>query len=41
MEITDYSKVQQLIKDFQPYSHLWLITNQWVDKSEKWMHDEW
>jgi dynein heavy chain len=40
-EITDYSKVQQLIKDFQPYSHLWLITSKWAERSEKWMHDEW
>ena len=40
-EITDYSKVQQLIKDFQPYSNLWLVANQWVTNYEKWMNDEW
>ena len=29
-EITDYSKIQEMSKDFLPYSHLWLTTTNWV-----------
>ena len=26
-EITDYSKIQEMTKEFLPYSHLWLTTD--------------
>lgn len=29
-EITDYSKVQDLAKEFLPYSNLWLTTTNWI-----------
>lgn len=32
--------MQQLIKDFTPYSNLWLTTNRWIRNIEKWMHDD-
>lgn len=40
-EITDYSKVQEMAKDFLPYSNLWLITNNWINQIESWMNGEW
>lgn len=38
IEMTDYSKIQSLIKDFQPYSNLWLNTHNWFVLSESWLH---
>jgi dynein heavy chain len=25
----DYSRLQQMVKDFQPYSNMWLTTKKW------------
>jgi dynein heavy chain len=40
-EVTDYSKIQDLMKDFLPYSHLWLTTNAWIQNKEAWMYGDW
>ena len=40
-EITDYSKIQEMAKDFLPYSHLWLTTTNWIHNREAWMYGEW
>jgi dynein heavy chain len=33
--------VQEMAKDFLPYSNLWLITNNWINNSENWTSGEW
>jgi dynein heavy chain len=30
-----------MIKDFQPYSNLWLTTSNWFKNSVHWLNDEW
>ena len=40
-QITDYSKIQEMAKDFLPYSHLWLTTTNWIHNREAWMYGEW
>ena len=40
-EITDYSKLTQIVKDFTPYSNLWLTANSWFTNSVNWLHCEW
>ncbi len=40
-DITDYSKVNELAKDFTPYSYLWLTTTQWIKNIEIWMYGQW
>lgn len=30
-----------MIKDFQPYSNLWLTTHNWKENNVKWMNDPW
>lgn len=40
-EQKDYSIVQQLAKDFKPYSDLWLTTKAWHENHTSWMNDPW
>jgi len=40
-EPTDYSMVQQLAKDFRPYSDLWLTTKDWFVNHVAWMNNPW
>ena len=30
-----------MVKDFKPYSDLWLTTNKWFENIHHWMNDEW
>lgn len=41
LEITDYSQVQQCVKDFKPYSDLWTTVNTFYQRHNHWMNDEW
>lgn len=41
VESTDYSILAQLNKQFQPYSHLWLITSDWAKNLESWLNNRW
>jgi len=41
VDITDYSKINQLVKEFQPYSNLWITANEWFHNIDKWMHCQW
>ena len=41
MEISDYSAVFQSVKDFKPYSDLWLTIQKWENRHTHWMNDEW
>jgi dynein heavy chain, axonemal len=39
--LTDYSKLKQLEKDFQPYSNMWKTARTWFESHKKWMSDPW
>jgi len=41
VEVTDYSKIQQLQKEFAPYSNLWITSNQWFHNIQHWLHCDW
>jgi hypothetical protein len=30
-----------MVKDFQPYSILWMTTTNWFKNSVHWLNDEW
>jgi dynein heavy chain len=36
-DTTDYSQLQQLQKEWEPFSQLWLTAYHWIDDSKKWM----
>jgi dynein heavy chain len=40
-DTTDYSKLQQISKDFLPYSNLWLTTRQWYERHKSWTEGKW
>lgn len=37
----DYSRLQTMMKDFQPYSSLWLTTRTWFTRHEAWTTGAW
>ena len=41
IEQTDYSKIQQMNRDFTPFSNLWLTTSTWLTDQPQWMVCEW
>lgn len=41
MDTTDYSKLNQMSRDFQPYSNLWLTANKWFTDQVGWLNGEW
>lgn len=40
-EPTDYSAVQGMLRDFNPYYNLWKTTNQWYELEDKWKNGDW
>ena len=40
-DITDYSRLQKLAKEFLPYSNLWKTTRTWFSNHKSWMEDAW
>merc|ERR1711988_36915 len=36
-EATDYSQVQSLIKEWQPFSDLWVTAFHWIHDSKQWL----
>jgi len=40
-EPTDYSAVQGLMRDFNPFYNLWKTTNQWHEMEDKWKNGDW
>lgn len=40
-EQKDYSRLQAMTKDFQPYSSLWLTTRTWFTRHEAWTTGAW
>lgn len=41
IERTDYNKLFQMVREFQPYSNLWLTTHRWKIGKVNWMTDPW
>lgn len=41
VEQTDYSRLGQMTKKFQPFSNLWLIADDWYKNMESWLHNPW
>ena len=39
MPLTDYSKIQKLQRDFQPYRDLWTSASDWIRWYDTWMND--
>lgn len=37
-ELTDYTTLHLLIKDFTPFYNLWNITNLWKSSYNKWLN---
>lgn len=40
-ETTDYSRLNSMIKDFQPYVNLWVNANKWFVGVKSWVNDPW
>jgi dynein heavy chain, axonemal len=40
-ERKDYSKIQKMLKDFQPFYTLWTTINQWKTDYNNWMNGKW
>jgi len=40
-EQKDYSRIQTMMKDFTPYSNLWLTTRTWYQRHEAWTNGAW
>lgn len=38
---TDYTQLDTLKKDFEPYYELWTNTNTWYSNHEKWLNGRW
>lgn len=41
MDNTDYGKIQQMVKEFTPYSNLWITAHQWFENTENWHNGDW
>ncbi|XP_054992649.1 dynein axonemal heavy chain 1 [Sorex araneus] len=39
LPITNYDKLNRMVKDFQPYLDLWTTASDWMRWSESWMND--
>jgi len=38
-DVTDYSSITQMTKDFKPYYDLWTVVEQWRTCHHSWLHD--
>jgi dynein heavy chain len=41
IEGTDYNKIQTMVREFTPYSNLWITADQWFENSKSWLNGEW
>ncbi|XP_038005283.1 dynein heavy chain 1, axonemal [Motacilla alba alba] len=39
IRVTDYSGLNKMLKDFQPYYDLWTTVSDWIKWNESWMND--
>lgn len=40
-DMTDYTQIQQMVKDFAPYQNLWITGNNWFKNIEEWNNGAW
>jgi dynein heavy chain len=40
-EQTDYAKINAIIKEFTPYSNLWITSTKWFKNIEVWKYGSW
>ena len=38
---SDYSVIQKLKKNFEPYLQMWTVVNHWIEHRPKWLNDYW
>ena len=41
MDQTDYNKIGSMVKQFTPYSNLWITGHKWFENIENWMNGDW
>ena len=41
LDQTDYNKISSMVKEFTPYSNLWITSHNWFTNIEHWMNGEW
>ncbi|KAJ6667676.1 hypothetical protein lerEdw1_015997 [Lerista edwardsae] len=39
MPVTNYDKLNRMVKDFQPFYDLWTTASDWLRWADSWMHD--
>ncbi|XP_022600673.1 LOW QUALITY PROTEIN: dynein heavy chain 1, axonemal-like [Seriola dumerili] len=39
LPVTNYDRLQKLVKDFQPFKDLWTTTSEWLHSHESWLND--
>ncbi len=39
--MTDYNKISSMVKEFTPYSNLWITGHNWFENIQKWMNGDW
>ncbi|XP_068442262.1 dynein axonemal heavy chain 1 [Clinocottus analis] len=39
LPVTNYDRLQKLVKEFQPFKDLWTTTSDWFHWHESWLHD--
>lgn len=39
--LTDYGRLRQAVKDFEPYLNLWSTTRNWYHSHKSWLEDPW
>ena len=38
---SDYGKISTMVKEFTPYSNLWVTANKWFNNIDVWMNGDW
>lgn len=38
---TDYQRLLRMVKDFMPFSNLWLTSTNWFKNKQLWLYDDW
>ena len=39
--MTDYSRIHNMIKEFNPYQTFWITTKNWFNYKQIWYHGKW
>jgi len=41
MDPTDYGKIAGMVKEFTPYSNLWITSHNWFQNIQNWINGDW